>query len=198
MPRSNNSYDLYSFATPYYSTCNETKFLAGSPQKGSTFELEITPPSGPEIQSVEINATIVFGGLWISGSRLVLTTVDTAGDSLVVLTKNDILNSESIDLGCEGPPSNSSFEDYTYNLSVTFYYPSGVKIGSVYTRLLWRMITASGDSAWVAIRDVYLTFKTASSSGCPSKTYRPSPSKPSTRDPCVCKLEMNSGLLILV
>ena len=196
-PQSSNSYDLYSFATPYYSTCNETKFLAGSPQKGSTFELEITPPSGPEIQSVEINATIVFGGLWISGSRLILTTVDTE-DPLVVLTKNDIINSESIDLGCEGPPSNSSFEDYTYNLSVTFYYPSGVKIGSVYTRLLWRMITASGDSAWVAIRDVYLTFKTASSSGCPSKTYRPSPSKPSTRDPCVCKLEMNSGLLILV
>ena len=140
------------------------------------------------VRSVEINATIIFGGLWVPGSKLILTTAYT-GDPLVVLTKNDIINAASVDLGCGGTPLNSSYEDYTYNLSVTFYYLSPtVYIGYSATDLLWQMITVTADNAWVAIRDVYMTFQTTPTySSCPSKTYRPWASN--VRDPCVCNLK---------
>ena len=182
-------YTLTSFLTPNYSTCNGTKYLAGGPQKGSSFDVRLKPASltSVYVRSVEINATIIFGGVWASGTRLVLTTYYTY-DPLVILTKNDIINAASVDLSCGGTPLNSSYEDYTYNLSVTFYYLySSIYIGHSATDPLWRMITVTADNAWVAIRDVYMTFQTTPSySTCPSKTYRPSTY---TGDPCVCNLK---------
>lgn len=189
--------------SPKYSTCNGKKYLAGYPQKGSGFQVQIKPPalsfflSWSSAKRVEIEAKIIFGGLWTSGSRLTLTTVYTE-TPLVVLTKNDIINSASVDLACEGAPSNSSYGDYAYTLSVTFYYLTSVYIGDPPTDLLWTMDTATGDSAWVAIRDVYMTFQTTPSySSCPSKTYRPKTTN--GKHPCVCKLKtVKSAFLILI
>ena len=158
-------------------------YLAGSPQKGSAFQVRVNPPSGDYVKSVEINATIIFGGLWVTGSKLTLSTVYT-NLPLVTLTKNDIINATSVDLGCGG-----GHGAYAYHLSVEFYFLSNaVKMGEDEAELMLKMITATGDSAWVAIRDVYLTYQTAPPyDTCPSKTYRPSTAY--TRDPCVCKLK---------
>lgn len=185
-------YDLTSFLSPRYDECGGTLYLGGSPQANSDFEITARHPStSQKVSSLQINATIIFGDFWTANTNVALSAAGFSAD-VIVLKKNDIISAASVDLGCGITNGNSLYEDYMFNISVTWYYldSSPPSIGHSDTEFEFRFDAYSTDDAWIAVRDVVLTYVTSppAITTCPTGTYAFKAGLFSlTPDLCVCK-----------